>query len=158
MRVIGIDPGVDGAMALWDRGQVRAVMDLPVEGGEIDGWALWSQLCLLNAQEPITMVFLEETNAMPKIGSKGNYSQGLSRGIIVTAVKIAAVPLTRVKPAVWKRKAGLGTDKADSLKLAKELWPDLNGMFARVKDHNRAEAGLIARFGAYTLIHQEAAS
>jgi len=157
MRIIGIDPGVDGAMALWDGGTIK-VWDLPVEGGEIDGRELSIHLATLNVVERIDMVFLEETTAMPKIGSKANYSQGLSRGIIVTAVKIAQIPLTRVRPAIWKRNQGLSSDKAASLKLAKELWPDQADRFKLVKHHNRAEAALIARYGAYTLIHQEAAS
>jgi crossover junction endodeoxyribonuclease RuvC len=156
VRVIGIDPGVTGAMAVLNGGSV-ALFDLPVSGGEVNGVELWASLRLAHEIDPIDAVFMEETHAMPKTGSKGNYSQGVSKGAIVTAVKCAGLVLHRVAPATWKAKMGLrGKDKDFSRHLASELWPSSD--FNLVKHHNRAEAALIARYGLLHLIHQENAS
>jgi crossover junction endodeoxyribonuclease RuvC len=152
VRVIGIDPGVTGAYAVIDNGKLLRVVDLPVADGEVDPWSLWAELSVLHRERRIDMAFLEETHAMPKTGSQGNYSQGLSKGLIVAALSIAVVPVTRVAPATWKVKAGLrGKDKAYSLRLCRELYPSAADDLRRVKDHNRAEAILIARYGATTL-------
>ena len=59
------------------------------------------------------------------------------------------IPVSFVTPATWKRHAGIppgeGKDLARSRAIA--LWPDKAGLFARVKDHGRAEACLIALAG-----------
>lgn len=152
MRILGIDPGITGAVAFLDNGICTHVQDLPMLAGEVDGMALWAGLRLAHEMTPIDMVFLEETHAMPKTGSMANYSQGFSKGAIVTALRIASLPITRVQPSVWKTKLGLrGKDKDFGRRLAMELFPDQVDRISRVKDHNRAEAMLIARYGSFTL-------
>ena len=156
LRVCGIDPGLTGAIAMLN-GHGVALFDLPVTRGEINGLALHAELALANEVDPITAVFLEETHAMPGNGSKANFSQGFTMGAIVTAVRMASLPLHRVAPSTWKTKMGLrGKTKDASRHLASELWP--GSEFKLVKHHNRAEAALIARYGLLHLIHQENAS
>lgn len=156
MRVIGIDPGITGALAVLN-GEGVALFDLPVTKGEINGFALCEELRLAEEVDHIDAVFMEETHAMPSTGSQGNFSQGFTKGAIVTAVRVARLPLHRVNPATWKTKMGLRGKKKDASRhLAAELWP--NQEFHLVKHHNRAEAALIARYGLLHLIHQENAS
>jgi hypothetical protein len=134
-----------------------ALFDLPVSKGEVDGFALCAELMLAHEVDPIDAVFVEETHAMPQNGSKANYSQGFTFGSIVTAVRVARLPLHRVSPSAWKSKMGLrGKSKDASRHLASELWPGVE--FKLVKHHNRAEAALIARYGLLHLIHKENAS
>ena len=60
------------------------------------------------------------------------------------------LPLERVRPSAWKMAMGLrGKPKAASRGMATELFPDFADQFRRVKDDGRAEAALIARYGAY---------
>lgn len=156
MRILGIDPGVDGAVALWDSGTITRFIDMPTTthgtSREIDGRALWEHLSWLQHMQPVDCCFLEETHAMPKTGSQGNYSQGMSKGTIVTALRIATIPIQRVAPATWKLKSGLrGKEKVASLYLARELFPNRASDLKRAKDHNRAEAMLIARYGSFAL-------
>ena len=47
-----------------------------------------------------------------------------------------------------------GKPKAASRGMATELFPDFADQFRRVKDDGRAEAALIARYGAYQNIRQ----
>ena len=54
------------------------------------------------------------------------------------------VPPRVVTPTIWKREMKLSADKELSRKRAIELFPDHVTLFARKKDHNRAEAALLA--------------
>jgi len=59
---------------------------------------------------------------------------------------VLGIPFTFVSPSVWKRAMGLnGTDKEFARTRAKHFFPTAE--LHRVKDHNRAEALLIAAYG-----------
>ena len=47
----------------------------------------------------------------------------------------------------WKRHYGLNSEKERARALALRLWPT-SEHFGRKKDHGRAEAALLARYGA----------
>jgi hypothetical protein len=51
-----------------------------------------------------------------------------------------------VRPSVWKPKVGVTSDKQTSLALARALFPMAADQLKRQKDHNRAEALLIAEY------------
>jgi len=54
-----------------------------------------------------------------------------------------------VKPALWREYFDLlGRDKEASRMLAQRLFPAMSDKLTRQMDHNRAEAMLIAWFGA----------
>jgi crossover junction endodeoxyribonuclease RuvC len=159
MRLLGIDPGVTGALAILEDGRLVKLLDMPTAGGEVDAGILHAQLAWLQQMEPVEWCFLEQTHAMPSIGSKANYSQGFSLGTIIACLKAVAIPFERVRPTDWKIGSGLrGKAKDASLALARELWPDQAGQLNLAKHHNRAEAALIARHGLLTRIHKENAS
>jgi crossover junction endodeoxyribonuclease RuvC len=145
--VVGIDPGVTGAFAVHERGALTAVEDLPVFDGRIDGLALCEILCSLGDPGEI-VVYLENTQAMPKNGSMASYSLGLNTGIIIGVVQSLRYPLVRVRPPMWKKKMGLtGADKNATRGIVRELYPMHADLFARVMDHNRADAVMISRYG-----------
>jgi crossover junction endodeoxyribonuclease RuvC len=58
------------------------------------------------------------------------------------------VPTSLVTPQEWKRYFRLGPDKAEARLIAARLIPASAGSFARVRDDGRAEAALLALFGA----------
>jgi hypothetical protein len=61
---------------------------------------------------------------------------------------LSGLPLHRVQPAAWKRAAGLpaGAPKAASIEAARRLLPGSAPHLTRAKDHNRADALLIAMY------------
>lgn len=151
-RVVGIDPGITGALALWQLGTLHAMRDMPVFDGRADGREIAE---LLQEWDPHE-VFLEWTQPMPKNGSIASYSLGLNSGIVIGAVQSMELPLHRVRPAAWKLKMGLrGKNKAASRGLATELFPQFAHEFRLVKHDGRAEAALIARFGAFTMFERQ---
>ena len=148
MRVAGIDPGVDGAMAWVDSIGLAAVVDLPTGPHGIDPVALQEQLRAWGVHS----VYLEDNRANGRNGSIANFSMGRSEGLVVAAVLCAELPLRRIKPIEWQRKTGLGTVAATERKeasrmRAREMFPELRDELKRKKDHNRAEALLIAHYG-----------
>ena len=58
------------------------------------------------------------------------------------------VPVRPVPPSTWKKALGLSADKNASRQRAIETWPEHVRTFARVRDDGRAEAALLALFGA----------
>ena len=152
MRFVGIDPGLTGAIALLtpDESQVH---DLPRNTDGLAGDTIYR---LLVEWDP-TEVYVERTHAMPTNGSKAGYSLGDSNGSIRTAVHIAKVPLVWVPPLKWQNHFHLtgvtDKDRKDRSRWrAQELWPSLADQLGRARDHNRAEALLIAEYGRRTSI------
>lgn len=151
MNLVGIDPGITGALALFMDGRLHELYDMPVFDGRADGAGIATTLGIWAPDA----VFLEWTQPMPKNGSIASYSLGLNSGIVIGVIQTLGLPLHRVRPAAWKLAMGLrGKPKAASRGLATELFPDCAAQFRRVKDDGRAEAALIARYGAYQMIQQ----
>jgi hypothetical protein len=61
------------------------------------------------------------------------------------------VPLHLVTPGKWKKHFQLTSDKEQSRELAIRLFPGSAFQFNRKKHHGRAEAALLARYGAETI-------
>lgn len=161
-RVLGIDPGMNGGAAIIDgtANSLRLVdvIDIPTipdgERREIDAWAL---MCWCLGHE-VSEAIVENVQPMP---SRPDEDGGERRGMgavsafrfgagvygIRAAVRCAKIEISTVAPQSWKRHFGLkGPDKEQSRQLALRFWPDQAGFFSRKKDHQRAEAALIARF------------
>jgi crossover junction endodeoxyribonuclease RuvC len=150
---IGIDPGLDGALALVLADEAIAVWDMPtVEDGKsrsVNGYLLAD--ILAEAAEMVgarPSVVIERVSAMPGQGVSSMFNFGRSVGIVEGVVTGAGLPLTRVTPVTWKRRAKLiGKPKDASRAKALELWPEMSGELARKKDCGRADALLIAYYG-----------
>jgi crossover junction endodeoxyribonuclease RuvC len=69
---------------------------------------------------------------------------GLVRGVLAAL----GVPVSLVTPNEWKRAFRLGPDKNEARLIAARLFPASAGRFARASDDGRAEAALLALFGA----------
>jgi crossover junction endodeoxyribonuclease RuvC len=150
--VLGIDPGLSGALAALDpAGRVVAVLDMPtLETGNgrrtVNVVALRTALYSLL---PIRACWIENVSAMPTDSRVAAFAFGRSVGALEAACLLSGVPVQRVTPQVWKRDAGLptGVPKAASVEAALRLLPGSAPYLTRVKDHGRADALLIARYG-----------
>lgn len=141
MNVVGIDPGLTGAIALVSNERLLQVWDMPVINGHVDVLGLGD---VLDECEYIDTVVIEHLHAMPR-GSKASWSLGYSVGAIEAVVVMASHPLVRLSPQAWKKSLGLtGKDKSASRALAIERWPKMRDEFRLVKHDGRAEAALIA--------------
>lgn len=152
--ILGVDPGLSGACAFFfpSEPHLISVYDMPIAGGEIDAVTLAQRIEQLRPD----MCILERASTRPGqgISSSGKFMQ--SYGTIRGVIAALRVPLHIVTPSTWKGYFKLGKDKDRSRARALELWP-ASQHFGRVKDHNRAEAALLARYGAEVVIRSEAA-
>lgn len=140
--VMGIDPGVSGAIAFFYPEQDRvAVYDMPSANNVVSG-AEVARLC--NAFTP-KMAMIEAVHAMPGQGVSSTFKFGQSYGIAIGAVSACLIPLHFVTPQRWKKHFRLGADKDEGRAKAISMWPACQH-FSRKKDHGRAEAALLARF------------
>ncbi len=142
MRVAAIDPGMDGAVAFLI-GDTLSVVDMPVAGKYVMG------SMLADWMEPARpeLVVIEEVHSMPKQGVATTFKFGAAFGVVLGVVGALRLPMVLVRPTTWKRDMGLGPDKERSRQRAIETWPWMADSFARKKDHGRAEAALLAKWG-----------
>lgn len=163
--VAGIDPGLNGAICLYDPtrlengrpGHVWAMYDMPTleitrngkKRRQIDLYEL-ARWVDKNA-EHIGKAIIENPQGMPGQSSNSTHQLGLNCGIARMAIAAHFIPMELVSPQSWKKKMNLSKDK-DSCRLrASQINPQAGQYWARVKDDGRAEAFLLAWYGANIL-------
>lgn len=153
MNYLGIDPGLSGGLAILDEhGGVVDAADIPLTGvgpkRRVDARALQRWI----ADHKPRHAFVERAQAMPRQGVSSSFNYGRGVGYLEATVACCGIPLTIVEPSMWKKHFGLkGPDKEQARQRAIQLHPDAAELFARKKDHGRAEAALIAAYGAAKL-------
>lgn len=165
MNIIGVDPGLTGALALLNHHGLQAVHDIPTmikgngEGAvknQVDPGALDDLLraWIEGKDKNEIMVMIESQGPVRLPGNKilggaSAFSLAYTAGVIEGVVTALRLPREFVTPSVWKKALGLtakGPDKkALARAMAQRYYPEAD--IHRVKDHNRAEAILIARYG-----------
>lgn len=164
MVIVGCDPGMNGALcAFWradDDGPefVADAIDIPTcadnSKTQVDVPALGRWLRRVGAKH----FFIENVTPMPSredengnrrsMGATSAFRFGMAIGQLRATAQTLGIPGTLVTPRVWKAYYELsGPDKEQSRQLALELYPAAGIYLKRKKDHQRAEAILIARWG-----------
>jgi crossover junction endodeoxyribonuclease RuvC len=153
MIILGIDPGLSGALALYDTSeQTVEVFDMPVlelvRNGKKKGEVSAQALANLFAGRGIKAAYLERVNAMPGQGVTSVFSFGRSTGIVEGILAAYDIPTTLVTPQAWQKAVGQRAGKDGSRERAMQLFPAQVGLFQRKKDDGRSDAALIAYYGA----------
>jgi crossover junction endodeoxyribonuclease RuvC len=155
MKIIGIDSGLSGALALLEVTNndtaLVDVIDVPIIGSgakqSVDVIALQEWLLHHGPR----CAYFERAQAMPKQGSSSGFKYGRCTGSLETTLALCTVPIVVVEPGKWKRHFHLpGKDKEAARLLTVRLYPGEHRFFARKKDHGRAEAVLIGLYGVQT--------
>lgn len=146
--ILGVDPGASGAVSFYfpDIPNKIGVVDFPLVDGEINCSALAD---IIRGYAPDLCV-IELVSAMPKQGVSSTFKFGCAYGMVRGVVATLGIPQYYVTPAKWKRFYGLSAEKEKARELAVSLWPAADA-FRRKKDHGRAEAALLAKYGAEAL-------
>lgn len=153
MIILGIDPGLSGALALYDTSeQTVEVFDMPVlelvRNGKKKGEVSAQALANLLAGRGIKAAYLERVNAMPGQGVTSVFSFGRSTGIVEGILAAYDIPTTLVTPQAWQKAVGQRAGKDGSRERAMQLFPAQADLFQRKKDDGRSDAALIAYYGA----------
>lgn len=151
MTVIGIDPGVSGAIAVVHTKAV-ACFDMPTieVRGKRHVSAAGIRKILQHAVDDsplgIEAVVLEHVQGVQGTGATSAFSFGRSFGLVEGVVAAMELPLVLVRPQLWTKALCVSRDKGAHRQAAVNLWPKQADAFARVKDDGRADAALLCHW------------
>ena len=153
MIIIGIDPGVSGAISILDGKKVIEIFDMPtmIDGKKNKKQVNGAQVTniikeKLNSENEIIVV-VEHVNAMPGQGVTSMFNFGQSFGVIKGICSALSIPIYFVRPIKWKKHFNLiKTNKDASRTKVIEIYPKISDKLSRKKDSNKADAILIARY------------
>jgi hypothetical protein len=177
MKILGIDPGLDGCLAVLDIGDTTNVrfFDTPtltLKGAKktfrvIDTAEIVNILMREVGRNANVQAVLEKVSAAP-IGMKGRgvqpcavchrtpqpgsastFNFGVGFGIWQGVLAALQIPYSLVHPATWKAQImrDRAKDKGASIIRAKELYPQAAASLNLKKHHGRADALLLAHYG-----------
>jgi crossover junction endodeoxyribonuclease RuvC len=161
MKIIGIDPGLSGAIAVLENNKVKNIFDMPVmaEGKKNKRQLNSAQLVVLlkeNINDDETVVVVEQVNAMPGQGVTSMFNFGQTFGAIKGVCAALTLPIFFVRPAKWKKHFELINSSKDASRTkAIEMYPNLSEQLSKKKDVNKSDAILIARFYSETRFKEE---
>ena len=153
MKIVGIDPGLSGAIAIMENNKVLSIFDMPIMAeGKKNKKQLNSAQLVKIIKENIKMedevaVVVEQVNAMPGQGVTSMFNFGQTFGAIKGMCAALNLPIFFVRPSKWKKHFELINSSKDSSRTkAIEMYPKLSNQLAKKKDVNKSDAILIARF------------
>ena len=159
MKVIGIDPGLSGAIAVIEGNKVLNILDMPVmsEGKKNKKQLNSAQLVNIIKQnvsnDEEVAVIVEQVNAMPGQGVTSMFNFGQTFGAIKGICAALNLPIFFVRPSKWKKHFGLINSSKDASRTKTiEMYPLLSSQLSKKKDVNKSDAILIAKFYIETRI------
>ena len=162
MIIIGIDPGLSGAIAILENNKVLNIFDIPVMSeGKKNKRQLNSALLVSLLKENLknneeVAVVVEQVNAMPGQGVTSMFNFGQTFGAIKGICAALDLPIYFVRPSKWKKHFELINSSKDSSRTkAIEMYPKLSSQLSKKKDVNKSDAILIARFFSDTRLLEE---
>lgn len=152
--ILGVDPGLKGALALYclRTKTIVGIIDIPTNDDGVDAKALSDEIDIWSDHDVVALI--EDVHSRPR--QAGAFNFGFGTGIIHGVLASWGFKTIKVAPSLWKPAMGLrlmpGETPADTKDraraLAQKMFPDHAKSFARKKDDGRAEAALIAAYGA----------
>ena len=157
MKIIGIDPGLSGAIAVLEDIKVLSLFEMPVmaEGKKNKRQLNSAQLVNIikentNGDEEVAVI-VEQVNAMPGQGVTSMFNFGQTFGAIKGVCAALGLPIFFVRPSKWKKHFELINSSKDASRTKViEMYPSFSKQLAKKKDVNKSDAILIARFFAET--------
>ncbi len=155
MLIIGIDPGISGAICFFENGEVKEILDMPnmAEGKknkrQINGTQIYNEISkrIINIPKKEVVVVIEQVAAMPGQGVTSMFNFGQSFGVLKGICSAMQLSMHFVRPAKWKKYFNLIKTKKDASRTKViEIFPYISSQLSRKKDSNKADAILIASF------------
>jgi crossover junction endodeoxyribonuclease RuvC len=158
--ILAIDPGASGALAFFDTtAGTLEIIDMPTVEVQRSGKAKREISPALLATTigraqvslstpPITLVVLERVGAMPGQGVSSTFQFGRGVGMVEGVVSALRMPMQYVTPQRWQKDLNVRGGKDGSRQRAAELFPAYANLFALKKWDGRADAALMAYWGA----------
>ena len=155
MLIIGIDPGIKGAICILKDGKILDVFDMPTmpvgkkNKSQVNGSQIYNEIqkVIINEDKKDIKVVIEQVSAMPGQGVTSMFNFGQSFGVLKGIFSAMQIPMDFISPVKWKKYYILiNTQKDSSRTKAIEFFPYISSKLSRKKDANKADAILIASF------------
>ncbi len=155
MLVIGIDPGISGAICFLNNGKIIEVIEMPsmADGKknkkQVNGSQIFNEVSekIKDLKKDEIKVVIEQVSAMPGQGVTSMFNFGQSFGILKGICSAMNLPMYFVRPAKWKKYFNLiNAEKDASRTKAIEIFPYFSSNLSKKKDANKADAILIASY------------
>ena len=161
MHVIGIDPGLTGALSMiGHQGEFKHLADVPTMQRMVEAkkGRVMNQVNCAAAREILrdwlqdidreaVHVVIELPIAFPGQNVGSVAASFLTAGHLEATVASLGLAHTLVRPAEWKKALKLTSSKEQCRASAIRRWPAAAPLLKRVMDHNRAESLLLALYG-----------
>ena len=153
--IIGIDPGISGAICFFEKCKVKDVMDMPTmsEGKknkkQLNGRQIFTEISsrIESYSKEEIFVVVEQVSAMPGQGVTSMFNFGQSVGVIKGICFAMQLPIFYVRPTKWKKYFDLINSSKDASRTKViEIFPKISHLLSKKKDANKADAILIASF------------
>jgi crossover junction endodeoxyribonuclease RuvC len=142
---IGIDPGASGAVAFIGIDEIN-VFDF--DEGDALGFLKFIR------QGHTCKAVIEKVSAMPGQGVSSTFKFGTNFGQWIGRLEALGIPFDFVTPQKWKKAIFDSMPKGDVKEMSRDrairLFPEMALHLKRKKDHNRAEALLLAEYARRT--------
>ena len=155
MLIIGIDPGISGAICFFQNGEITDVIDMPsmADGKknkrQINSQQVFNEVSerIINIPKKEIIVVIEQVSAMPGQGVTSMFNFGQSFGVLKGICSAMQLSMYFVRPAKWKKYFNLIKSEKDASRTkAIEIFPYFSQELSKKKDANKADAILIASF------------
>ena len=155
MKIIGIDPGLSGAIAILENNKVLSIFEMPVmsEGKknkrQVNGAQIYNEISsrIKNYNINDIKVVIEQVSAMPGQGVTSMFNFGQSFGVLKGICSAMQISMYFVRPAKWKKYFNLINSQKDASRTkAIQIFPYISSQLSKKKDANKADAILLASF------------
>ena len=153
MFIIGIDPGISGAICFMENGKIIDVIEMPsmADGKknkkQVNGSQIFNEISKRISNKDKIKVVIEHVSAMPGQGVTSMFNFGQTFGAIKGICAALEFPIFFVRPSKWKKHFELINSSKDASRTkAIEMYPKLSKELAKKKDVNKSDAILIARY------------
>ena len=111
MLIIGIDPGITGALCFFEDGEIKDVIEMPnmADGKknkrQINGPQIYNEISqkIKNFEKKNIKVVIEQVSAMPGQGVTSMFNFGQSFGVLKGICSAMQLSMHFVTPAKWKK-------------------------------------------------------
>ena len=155
MLIIGIDPGITGAICFFEDRKIISLIEMPnmavgkKNKRQVNGAQVYNEIFerIKNYNKKDIKVVIEQVSAMPGQGVTSMFNFGQSFGVLKGICSAMQLPMYFVRPAKWKKYYNLINSKKDASRTKViEIFPYISPQLSKKKDSNKADAILIASF------------
>ena len=140
MIIIGVDPGVSGAICILTNGKITEIYDMPtmIDGKknkkQVNGAEITNIINKELENEKDAKVVIEHVSAMPGQGVTSMFNFGQSFGVLKGICAALKLPVHFIRPVKWKKHFNLiNTEKDASRTKVIEAFPYISSKISKKK-------------------------